>query len=454
METAPLNLLDLNKKIKTVIKDSLASYWVTAEISELKVNYSGHCYLEFIQKDDKTDRVIARSRATIWSNVFRMIKPYFETTTGTELTEGITVMVRVVAEFHEVYGLSLNILDIEPTYTVGEIAVRKQKVIEKLKKEGVFEMNKEIDLPYLTRKIAVISSKTAAGYEDFVNQLSDNPHGYKYYIKLFPAAMQGNDAENSIINQLERIFTYARHFDAVCIIRGGGAQADLDCFNNYWLAYHIAQYPLPVLTGIGHEQDESVADMVANTRLKTPTAVAEFLIDRMSWIEEDLITIQNQIVDSSRLILSESKNNLLRSGFSLQTKTKQRINKENKLLTRMQSTYVSTTKKGLFQNRRKILRLNDKLQADTNTFLLKHKNRVENLKKDIKTGIKIDISLQKHTIEMYEQSIRLNNPDNILKKGYSITMFNKEVIKDASKLSSGEEIETRFYKGKKKSIVK
>ena len=279
MENNPLSLYELLGGVKMSLKSSLPpAYWVTAEISEMKVNYSGHCYLELIEKDSSGESIKAKARATIWASVYRMIQPYFETATRSKLAAGMKVMVKVSVEFHELYGFSLNITDIEPSYTVGEMALKKQEIINRLIAEGVFEMNKSQYLGDLPRRIAVVSSKTAAGFGDFMDQLARNDFGYKFYVKLFPAVMQGAEAEQSIIAALDAVFEQEAHFDLVVIIRGGGSQSDLNCFNSYWLAYHICQFPLPVLTGIGHEQDETIADLVAHTRLKTPTAVAEFLI--------------------------------------------------------------------------------------------------------------------------------------------------------------------------------
>ena len=281
-----LTLFELNGLIKGSIKQAFPdAFWMVAEISELKVNSNGHCYLELVEKDTESETMKARARATIWSSVFRMIRPYFETTVRTALSPGLKIMVKASVEFHELYGLSLNITDIEPAYTLGEMAKQKQDVIDRLIREGVFDLNKQQELPRLPRKIAVISSRTAAGYGDFHDQLLHNPYGYKFYVRLFPAIMQGEEAEESIVTAMEKVFRYEDFFDALVIIRGGGSQSDLSCFNGYWLASNIAQFSLPVLTGIGHEQDETVADMVAHTRLKTPTAVAEFLLAKFQ--EED-----------------------------------------------------------------------------------------------------------------------------------------------------------------------
>ena len=271
----PISLYELNRQIKSVIKNATEpAYWVFAEISELKINVSGHCYIELVEKDEKTENLKARSRATIWSSTFRMVSSYFESSAGINLSPGIKIMVRVTVDFHELYGLSLNIIDIEPSYTVGELARKKQEIINRLIQEGVFDMNRELEFPRLPKRIAVISSETAAGYGDFTDQLLNNEYDFQFHLKLFPAYMQGEDAENSIIHALEDIHRYENFFDVVVIIRGGGSQADLSCFNNYRLALHVVQFPLPILTGIGHEQDETIVDLVAHSQLKTPTAVA------------------------------------------------------------------------------------------------------------------------------------------------------------------------------------
>ncbi|NOQ28419.1 MAG: exodeoxyribonuclease VII large subunit, partial [Bacteroidales bacterium] len=260
-------LLELNKDIQEKIKLNYSNaVWVIAEISELNVNRNGHCYLELIEKDIITDNIISKSRATIWAFTYRMLNPYFENATGHKLSSGIKILVQANVEFHELYGLSLNITDIDPNYTLGDLAQKKAEILKKLEEEGVLHMNKEISLSSIPQKIAIISSDTAAGYQDFINQLTNNSFKYKFYTKLFPAVMQGLQAENSIINSLEKIYEYEDFFDAVVIIRGGGSQSDLSCFNNYLLSANIAQFPLPVLTGIGHDKDESIVDLVAHKK--------------------------------------------------------------------------------------------------------------------------------------------------------------------------------------------
>ena len=274
-----LTLLDLQEKIKRGIEGAVpGAVWVTAEIGELNNHYSGHCYLDLIDYKEGGRGVAAKARGVIWSNVWRMLKPYFETTSGVRLEKGLHVLLKAQVSFSPVYGLSLNILDIDPSFTVGELELRRQKTIERVKGDGCMEMNPSLQLPALPRRIAVVSAETAAGYRDFMKQLHQNENGFRFCTELFAAQMQGDDAPQSIISALERIAERSDEFDVAIIIRGGGAAMDLVCFDDYNLALNIAQFPLPVITGIGHDHDFHIADMVAHTWLKTPTAVADFFV--------------------------------------------------------------------------------------------------------------------------------------------------------------------------------
>ena len=304
-----LTLFELNQQIKEAICDAIpGAVWVTAEISELKENRNGHCYLELVEK--RGDEIVARARATIWSYTYRILKPYFETTTGQFFSCDLKVLVKASVEFHPCYGLSLNIKDIDPAYTMGDMMLNRREIIERLKHEGIFGMNKELELPLVPQNIAVISSGTAAGYQDFINQLEMNSQGFKFYTHLFEAYMQGAGTVPSIISALEQIFKYDAFFDVVVVIRGGGATADLSSFDNYNLAFHITQFPLPVITGIGHEKDDTIIDLVAHTRLKTPTAVAEFLINGAGRFYEQLTGLEEVVTERCRKILEYKKEQL------------------------------------------------------------------------------------------------------------------------------------------------
>ena len=283
MEQDILSLLELNLSIKEAISQEFdAAYWVRAETSDVRPHRNGHCYLEFIEKAKDGHSIVAKARGTIWASTFNLLKPYFEQETGQAFTSGITVLVRVTVAFHETYGLGLNVVDIDPSYTLGEIARNRMLVLKQLEEEGVLNLNKELSLAEPLNRIAVISSQSAAGYEDFHNQLEHNSEGLIFYKKLFPAIMQGDRSEASIIAALELIYAHKELFDVVVIIRGGGATSDLSCFDSYVLATNCAQFPLPIISGIGHERDVTVLDAVAHTRVKTPTAAAEFLINRVA----------------------------------------------------------------------------------------------------------------------------------------------------------------------------
>ena len=275
-----LSLYDLNALVRRSLEQCLPDeYWVQAELSEVRTHpATGHCYVEFVQKDPRGNNLVAKARGVIWSNVFRLLRPYFEESTGQAFEAGIKVLVQVSVSFHELYGFNLTVHDIDPTYTLGDMARRRREILKQLEDEGVLTLNKELFMPVLPRRVAVISSPTAAGYGDFRHQLEHNPRGYAFQVTLFAAAMQGDRVEASILEALDAINSRAEQFDVVVIIRGGGATSDLSCFDTYLLAAACAQFPLPIITGIGHERDDTVLDSVAHVRVKTPTAAAEYLI--------------------------------------------------------------------------------------------------------------------------------------------------------------------------------
>ncbi|MDR0667143.1 MAG: exodeoxyribonuclease VII large subunit [Prevotellaceae bacterium] len=311
MQASSITLSELQQRIKQTLERALTgSYWITAEINELKTNAAGHCYIELIEKNTGSNAFTAKANAIIWAYSFRLLKPYFETSTGCALKAGIRVLVKAAVQYHPLYGLSLAISDIDPAYTVGEQAMLRRKTIARLQDDGVFDMNRETPFPLLPQRIAVISSEQAAGYRDFMNHLHNNEYAYAFRTQLFPSSVQGATAAQSIIANLSRINERREAFDVVALIRGGGSAADLACFDEYELASHVAQFPLPVLTGIGHEKDESVVDMVAHTALKTPTAVADFLIDCLSEQENRLLTLEHELKNALRQRLQMEQNRL------------------------------------------------------------------------------------------------------------------------------------------------
>ena len=294
-----ITLAELQLTIRDTITERFAlPLWVSAEVADVKVNSSGHCYLELIDKganDGANGVPKAQVRGVIWRSHYARVVTRFEAESGQRLERGIKILIKVTISYHELYGLSLQITDIDPAYTLGDMERRKQEAISRLQKEGVWDMNRELSLSPAVQRIAVISSSKAAGWQDFRNELFR--YGYTFSLTLFEAVMQGEGAEESIIAALEAVANREEEYDAVVIIRGGGSTSDLNCFNSYLLAAHVAQFPLPVITGIGHDKDVSVADMVAHPMLKTPTAVAVWLNDRLATLEAALDTAALQLHD-------------------------------------------------------------------------------------------------------------------------------------------------------------
>ena len=305
----PLSLSRLNSMVRAAIEEQLPlKYWVTGELSEVRATSVGHCYIELVERDEATGEISAKARGTIWSRVYSLLRPYFLEQTGREFSVGLKVLLQVSVNFHEVYGFSLDVCDIEPAYTIGDMARQRMLIVQRLTDEGVINLNKELTFPLLPKRVAVISSASAAGYGDFCDQLNGNLYGFNFRVQLFPAPMQGSKVEEGIISALNAIACDLDSWDVVVIIRGGGATSDLSCFDTYDLANNCAQFPLPVVTGIGHQRDDTLLDIVAHTRVKTPTAAAELLIHTMLVQAEKIENLRRAIPDTvSRRIADERR---------------------------------------------------------------------------------------------------------------------------------------------------
>lgn len=405
-----LSLFDLNALVRRSLEQCLPDeYWVQAELSDVRSNSTGHCYLEFIQKDPRSNSLVAKARGMIWSNIYRLLKPYFEETTGQAFTSGIKVLVKVTVQFHELYGYSLTVQDIDPTYTLGDMARRRREILLQLEEEGVLTLNKELEMPVLPQRIAVISSATAAGYGDFCHQLMHNSGRFFFYTELFPALMQGNQVEESILAALDRVNARVNEFDVVVIIRGGGATSDLSGFDTYLLAAACAQFPLPIITGIGHERDDTVLDSVAHTRVKTPTAAAELLIRRVMEAAE---------------YLDELSFRLQQGVFAL-----------------------------LEQERRKLEIIQTRIPTLVNRKLADARFALLAARKDLTQVTKTLLSRQRHRLELLQQRIMDASPEKLLSRGYSITLKEGKVVTDATLLQSGDKLTTRLQKGEVRSVV-
>lgn len=411
MEQSAISLYELNNLVRGVLSNTFTqSFWIRAEMSDVRVAQNGHCYLEFIEKDSQNRNIIAKARGSIWANVFRLLKAYFESETGQAFGTGLKVLVEVSVEFHELYGYSLNVHSIDPTYTLGDQARNRALILKQLEEEGVLTLNKELELSPIVNRIAVISSPTAAGYEDFCNQLDNNTDGFVFYTHLFPAIMQGERTEESIISALDRIYEHINKFDTVVIIRGGGATSELSSFDSYLLAANCAQFPLPIITGIGHERDDTVLDIVAHTRAKTPTAVAEFLIKRIQSSANTMYELQESIVAS----------------------TNRKLTEENVFLNTLVTHFSYITKD----------RTKDQL------------NKISSFSERLKNAAKRIIQEEKHRLANKEQFLKLVSPENILKKGYTLTIKENKIIKSSIELKEGDTITNRFYDGDVVSEVK
>ena len=437
MSEKRLTLYELNSLVREVLECEMPDeYWVEAELSECRES-RGHCYMELIQKDETTATPIAKASARCWASKWMLVRPYFERTTGQQLHAGMKVLLKVYAQFHEAYGFSWIVTDIDPTYTLGDMARKRQEIIRQLKEEGVFDLQKELQLPLFCQRIAVISSETAAGYGDFCNQLADNPYGLQFQVRLFPAIMQGEGVEQSIINALERIYHYQSSninspFDAVVIIRGGGATSDMSGFDTLALAENVANFPLPIITGIGHDRDESILDMVSHTRVKTPTAAAVLLIDHLKEVLDAINDVQERITHQAHQKISTL--HLQLSAFS------EAIPRLFSIVRTRQEARLET----LYQ------RILSRIQQKTVTAQAEN----HHLEQRLVTALQRRLISESHRMEMLEEKVRALDPTLLLKRGYSITLFKGKVVHDPKALQQGDEIETRLEKGTIKSIIK
>ena len=403
------SLLELNRLVRATIEDTLCEqYWLEAEIGQIGEN-NGHCYLEFIQKVEGHNTPVARAKAKCWRNVWGSVRPYFEHTTGQTLTLGMKVLVLVHPDFHEAFGFSWIVDDIDPRFTLGDMARRRQEIIRQLKAEGVFDLNRELPLPLFTQRIAVISSSTAAGYGDFCRQLEENKRGFRFSVTLYESLMQGEGVERSIISALDKINAHIDDYDCVVIIRGGGATSDMSGFDSLLLAENVANFPLPVITGIGHDRDECILDMVSHTRVKTPTAAAAFLIDRLE-------QVARRIDDAADRITS----------------------------------YV--------QHRMEIEKMRLSRAAERIPILFslvksKQENKMETLNQRIASAVQRLIDRRRHTIDILEQRTKSLDPTLLLQRGYSITLVNGHALRSPSAVKPGDIIVTRLADGTVKSTV-
>ena len=429
--TKTLSLYELNSIVASVIDiDMPGDYWVVAELSELR-EVRGHCYMELVEKDELSNTPIAKASAKCWESRWSMLRPMFERITGQRLHAGMKVMLSVHAQFHAAYGFSWIVSDINPEYTMGDLARRRQQIVAQLKAEGVFDLQRELTLPMFAQRIAVVSSDGAAGYGDFCCQLADNSAHYIYNVELFAATMQGEAVERSVIAALNRIYSRHDSFDVVVIIRGGGATSDLSGFDTLALAENVANFPLPVITGIGHDRDESVLDMVAHTRVKTPTAAAQLLIDNLARTESMIDAARQSIVDCMQRRMQH-----------------ERVRVES-LSTRIPVMFSLVKTK----EEARVDMLSRRIEAATQRRIATALMQIDSVQAKLQSAVNRQLVDARHRLQLVEQRVEAVNPERLLQRGYSITTYNGHAVRNAAELPEGAVVETRVEKGKFTSVV-
>lgn len=425
-----LSLFELNNLVHEALEATFDhTYWLTAELSECRVAANGHCYVELVEKNDDSRVLIAKARGNIWRNTYPLLAATFEHETGQKLQPGLKILVEAKVTFHELYGYALNIIDIDPTYTLGDMARKRKEILAQLKADGVLTLNKELALPRPLSRIAVISSSTAAGYGDFCDQLEKSP--YRFTTRLFPAIMQGEHVEESVIEALDSIAEEQEAWDAVVIIRGGGAVSDLNGFDTYLLAANVAQFPLPVLTGIGHERDDTIIDVVAHTRLKTPTAVAAFLIERQR----------------------DEYETLLQMGKNLQQNICRKLEKERSRFEQNGRRYQMATASYCHREKANLLKLTSLLEKQIFQLIQQQQFQLNSLQQVYEKAVATQISHEQIKLASIGKQLALAGPERILKMGFSITYHQGKAVKSASLLKSGSRLTTRLAEGSITSTV-
>jgi len=431
MET--VTLLELTSLVGKTIESELSGYWwVQAEISSISGGAPGtHCYLELVQKDPTGRKFLAKMKANIWASVFPRLRVRFESATGQRLQVGMKVLLQVEVRYHEVYGLSLVANDIDPTYTMGDMARRRREILAQLEADGVIGLNRELPMPLLPQRIAIVSSATAAGYGDFCNQLASNPYGFSFTTQLFPALMQGDGAESSVVQALNAIARQRDSWDVVVIIRGGGSVSELSCFDSYLMAMNIANFPLPVITGIGHERDDTVVDVVAHTKVKTPTAAAELLL----------------------AIVLETAQNLESMARRMAKAVDGRMNMEKMRLQTLSQTIPSLFMLLKEKQEKRIDAMWNSMIAGVRNILQQQNFRLQRLESRLAQSAERLVTGQRHRLDLFAEKLEAANPERILARGYSVTLKDGRAVRYASDLKKGDVIETRLAGGSVESEI-
>lgn len=405
--------------------------WITAELSDVRVS-GGHCYMELVEKDDTGGQTLAKMRANIWNNTFLALRGRFLAATGRDIQTGLKVMVRGSVTHHPVYGISFNITDINPTYTLGDLERLRREILERLQREGIIRCNRDLAFPATPQRVAVISASGAAGYGDFIDHLMNSPEGFRFYPLLVPAVMQGERTPASVCAALDFVEQSVDFWDCVVIIRGGGATTDLNAFDNYTLAQRVATFPIPVVVGIGHERDRTVLDEIACVRCKTPTAVADFLVDRVRKADAIVTDLAGRIVRY----------------------TSERLNGENMRVANFENLLPAKISACVAKGERLLDETAHSIERICSRRLMAEDSRTDRIRLRMESALRNVTERPRMRLKNLEDMLRLLSPENTLKRGYSITRVNGKAIYDPSTLKPGDEILTRLYRGEIRSSVK
>lgn len=420
-----ITLREFNNRIKRLLNNpAVCNCWICADLSDVNVR-GGHCYLELLEKDERTGATVAKMRGIIWANRFAYLRQKFVQVTGQDLRSGLKVMVEVSVNYHEQYGISLIITDIDPSYTLGDMERLRREILTRLKAEGIIDMNKQLEFPVVPQRIAIVSAAGAAGYGDFMNQLHHNAYGLQFYTCLFPAVMQGKETVASVTAALDRINRHIDLFDCVVIIRGGGSTSDLNSFDDYNLAANVAQFPLPVVVGIGHERDVTILDYVACRRVKTPTAAAELLIGcgvealaRIDELRETIVSIAREYITQAQLQMQY-----------------------------LTSTIPLVAGNIVERNRTRLQHIMQIVPLTAQSRIAQGNERLQFFLKQMQQASAQTIMREKMRLTAIYEKVQILSPQNTLRRGYSLTTVNGHAVTDASQLAAGDTITTRFACG-------
>lgn len=461
-------LKQVTSSIQKVIEDRYKNqYWVKAEMHKLNLYPSGHCFPELLQKEN--GKIVAQMNASIWKHNYQRINQNFVKIVKEPLREDTTLLLLVKISFHETFGLSLQIMDIDPNYSLGELQKERQETLLKLQKEGIINQNQQLDFPLLPKRIALISAETSKGLSDFRKVIETNQWGYQFFTFLFPSYLQGDVAVNSIINQLEKIQKVQQHFDVVVIVRGGGGEVGLSCYNNYELCKAIATFPLPVLTGIGHSTNLTVAEMIAYRNAITPTELGDFLLQSFHDFSMPLkdaskliksfasklieqtntaLTTQSKFFkNSTKYVIQEAKNDLTKLSSNTQAKVKLAIQKEEENLFFSRKLIKKSVKDYSLNQKAQTYQLIEQLQKGSKNVIKSFDNDIENKKLNLPKSIQRTVQDSRTSIQQMEHTVKLVDPQNVLKRGYSITLIDGKLVADLEELKTGQTIQTTTFQG-------